>query len=453
MWLKRIIWLPVLSWYVLNPYLSPDSYWYLTAAQAIRTNTWQENYVWNRTPGYPLLIAIVNSFSPFNALYVISVVQVLMTLFSVAAFNRILKTNEPIEARRQLIGRLILSAWVLCFILYGGYLSSILQQCLMFNALIWTIIFTVKVFRRKFSSGKELVYICLLIVIEFLIHPLCAFVLSLSYTSVVFARINTNRSTLRSTGHFKRLIIHSLIPILVLTMTAISWMSISSSMAGDQIATRSSDSAKNLSSSDSANNLSSSDSAVGSISKSPSYLVTDPNFVVSIGQPLMKNPIDRFLSIPKNVFVNLIDFPLKGPNIHIGFFRIFSSKQYCVAPPSEVILNVSPGLLKGLPLSCQQSIPNQLDSLNDFLAPIIYYSAYFSVFFLLAVSLIIVYRSGTLLRIMYVPPITFVFTYSLLGAHENRYGAPATSILCILGIYGLSRSREERIEVYEDCRL
>ena len=443
MWWKRIIWLPVLSWYVFNPYLSPDSYWYLTAAQAIRTNTWQENYVWNRTPGYPLLIAIVNSFSPFNALYVISVVQVLMTLLSVAAFTRILKTNEPIEARRQLIGRLILSAWVLCFMLYGGYLSSILQQCLIFNALIWTIIFTVKVFRRQFSSSKELVYICLLIVIEFFIHPLCAFVLSLTYISVVFARINTNRSSLRSTGHFKRLIIHSLIPILVLTMTGISWMSISSSMARDQVATRSIDLA---------NNVSSSYSAIGPDGQSPSYLVTDPNFVVSIGQPLIKNPIDRLSSLPKNVFVNLIDFPLNGPSIHIGFFRIFSSKQHCVIPPSIVILNVYPGLLKGLPASCQQSIPNQLDFLNDFLAPIIYYSAYILVFFLLAVSLIIVYRSGTLLRIMYLPPIAFVLTYSLLGAHENRYGAPATSILCILGICGLSRSRDEGIEVYEDRR-
>lgn len=422
------MWVPILFWYAINPYLSPDSYWYLTAAQAIRTNTWRENYVWNRTPGYPAFLAIAGPFAEVNYLYVITTFQILITIFSLRALSGILKEIKPNEAKNFKIERFFGAATILCFVFFGGYVSAILQQSLIFNSLIWINIFLVKGFRKEFSTRKELIILSFLIVIEFMIHPFCAVVLCIGYPFALLARMKSNQSKLRMRKKMKISIFRVALSTTVLTITAVSWMFLSTNAARDQVDVRSVDGVGN---------------------RAASYLVTDPNFIISVGLPLVRNPIERALSTPKYMFENLIDFPLQGPNIHIGFFRMFDTDKRCVVQPSEVILHVSPGLLKEVPTNCWRSINIQFEPAVGFAAPLVYYLAYFLVFVLLAISILGIYRSDYLLLIMYIPPLAFVLLYSILGAHENRYGAPATAILCLLGSYRLARYRNESIEKHE----
>lgn len=298
-----------------------------------------------------------------------------------------------------------------------------LQQCLIFNSLIWIIIFEIKVFWTEFSIRKEMVILSSLIVIEFIIHPLCAVVLCIGYLFAVLARMKLAQSNL---GITKKTYSFYVAPSLsVLTITAVSWMFLSTNAAREQVDARTVD---------------------GIGTRAASYLVTDPNFIVSIGQPLIRNPIGRVLLMPNYFFENLIDFPLQGPNIHIGFFRMYSTDRRCVVQPSEVILHVSPGLLKEVPTNCWRSINTQFGPAVDFAAPLIYYLTYCLVFVLLMISILGIYRSDFLLLIMYIPPVSLVVIYSFLGAHENRYGAPTTAILCLLASYRLARCRNERIE-------
>lgn len=424
------MWVPILIWYAINPYLSPDSYWYLTAAQAIRTDTWRENYVWNRTPGYPAFLAIAGPYAEVNYLYVITTFQILTTMFSLRAFTGILKEIEPNDAKRFKIERYFGVTTILCLVFFGGYLSAILQQCLIFNSLIWIIIFEIKAFRKEFSTKKELVILSFLIVTQFMIHPFCAVVLCIGYPFALLARMKSNQSKLRIRKKIKSSIVRVALSSSVLTITAISWMFLSTNAAGDQVDARSVDAW----------------SVDGMGNRVTSYLVTDPIFIVSVGQPLVRNPIERALSTPKYLFENLIDFPLQGPNIHIGFFRMFNSDKRCVVQPSEVILHVSPGLLKDAPTYCWRAINTQFEPVIDFVAPLVYYLAYLLVFVLLVISILGIYRSDYLLLIMYIPPVAFVLLYSFSGAHENRYGAPATAILCLLGSYRLAMYRNESIE-------
>jgi hypothetical protein len=340
----------------------------------------------------------------------------------------ILEENEQNDAKKLKIERYFSAATILCLVFFGGYLSAILQQCLIFNSLIWIIIFEIKAFRKEFSTKKELGILSFLIVTQFMIHPFCAVVLCIGYPFTLLARMKSNRSKLRIRKEIKISIVHVALSSSVLTITAVFWMFVSTNAAGDQVDARSVD---------------------GMGNRAASYLVTDPNFIVSLGQPLVQNPIERALSTPKYLFENLIDFPLQGPNIHIGYFRMFNTDKRCVVLPSEVILHVSPGLLKEVPTNCWRTVNTQFGLAIDFAAPLVYYLAYFLVFVLLVISILGTYRADYLLLIMYVPPVAFVLLYSFFGAHENRYGAPATAILCLLGSYRLARYQNKSIEEHE----
>ena len=117
--------------------------------------------------------------------------------------------------------------------------------------------------------------------------------------------------------------------------------------------------------------------------------------------------------------------------------------------PSRVTLRVSPGLPKEVPTDCWRTINTQFERVVDFAAPLVYYLAYFLVFVLLIISILGFYRSDFLLLIMYIPPVSLLLLYSLLGTHEKCYGAPATAISCLLGSYRLATYRNESIEEHE----
>jgi|LakMenE01Jun11ns_1017448.scaffolds.fasta_scaffold9937480_3 hypothetical protein len=423
---SRIKWAPVLFWYAFNPYLSPDSYWYATAGLAIRTDAWRENYVWNRTPGYPVLITIVSLISQKYLFELVSLVQIVSVFFVFSKLRDEILNRYCQELGRDQFRSVINYSLFLSFILLGGYLSAILPQALITVGLVWQAIYFIRVDEKASSTIRRVVEFLLLIAVMYAIHPLLAanllFVSSLYILVLLIRPSGVARKQTFSIGFCLT------IGIVFFISIHIMWSQFATDQASKQVQSRQ-------------EVVSAIESTCNNYSLISGYncqtargaLVTDPLFVTSVFEPLKNDPFEVIQNLPKRFFNNVIGSPASGPNVSIGFYRLFSGIEQCVSFPSSVILSVEPGLFSKVQNNCRISSSLFMSEFAQKIAKLIYVFSWFIAILLLLlhfVYLLVFPRNFFYLAIC---PICFVLLYSLLRSSENRYGAPALPILLIIG--------------------
>ena len=221
------------TWIVLNPYLSKDdSYWYIVAGRAIKTNTWTENYVWNRTPGYPTLVAL-SFFAGNNFLLVLATIQVILILLSFRCLIIEVERNVSELSSKLIVWKAAKISGIVSLVLLGGYGSALLPQSIIFVCLCWTIIFLMRCQRRIYSCKHEVIAFLLLIFTVYIVHPICAATLAISYQSKQVASLVRflRRST---TGHPEFSFIKTVVAPFSCVILLIFWTNISNSKSQEQ---------------------------------------------------------------------------------------------------------------------------------------------------------------------------------------------------------------------------
>ena len=260
-----------------------------------------------------------------------------------------------------------------------------------------------------------------------MVHPICAATLAISYQSnqvtplVRFWR----RST---TGHADFSFIKTAVAPFSCAILLIFWTNLSNSKSQEQSEQRIVK--LGIEPSDQAN------------ASRKGIITPDPNFQNSILKPALSVDQNRFLKLPHSFFVNLIDTPNHGPNVYMGFYRLWNQEELCISVPSHILLTAKPRLLNEVKPKCTKrtySIPR-----NTFrpLTKIIYSLTWIGTMILLLFSLLQVFLKKLDSAVLAVPLI-FISIYSVLQVQENRYGAPGLPILLFLGcFYFLGFSRE-----------
>ena len=443
----------MLSWYVFNPYLSSDSYWYLTAAQAIRTNTWQENYVWNRTPGYPAFIAVMSWFSDQYFLEVVGLAQIILVIWSLSQLRvQVLKIQSGVIRINQL-RKAINFSYFLSFVLLGGYMTAVLPQAVIAVVLIWQVILYFKLQNENKISVKNAFVFLLVVSISYLVHPILVF----SAMTSLLVHLSTKLTNFRTINHKQiyRIGLVSLAGMLLIAGLHVFWSGLAQENASIQVEMRKKQSFQLSSDSPvhsktrpnpSKSDLYTSDLLEKQQVLKRNALVTDPLFFESVMRPILENPVSAISNFPKLFFINMIGSPNSGPNVSIGFYRMFSGERLCVIAPSAVVLSVAPGLHENLSYRCKSPYKPFTWPIFDLIFKAIYLIAWITgVGMLLRLMLNMLFGGLNGLLVCFIP-LAFIGVYTALQANENRYGAPALLLLLMFGS-GLPNSKNLNLRI------
>lgn len=447
---KRALWVPILFWYAINPYLSADSYWYLTAAQAIRTNTWRENYVWNRTPGYPAFIAVMSWVSDRYLLEIVSLAQIVLVVWTLSKLQvQILKNQSDINRINQ-IRKAFRFSYVISFVLLGGYLTALLPQAIIAVSLTWQVILYLRIQSEDKMSLMSFIAFLFAVAISYLIHPILAISALISPLLHLTSRMIQHR-TLKQEQLYK-LGLAFLGGVSLFASVHLLWSEIAQENASIQVQRRKEQSFQTSNdstvSSKKCDNPSESEIYVCDLLEKQQVLkrnalVTDPLFTQSIIRPILDNPISVISNMPKLFVVNMIGSPNHGPNVSIGFYRMFSGESQCVVAPTAVVLSASNGLLRNLNYGCKSAFVPLTSGILDSIFKTVYLVSWIiATGLLMRIALKILVRGLNGLIICFIP-LAFIGVYTVLQSNENRYGAPALPLLLMFGS-GLSDIRPQK---------
>jgi hypothetical protein len=413
----------ILVWTIHNPYLSKnDSYWYIAAGKAIKTNQWTKDYVWNRTPGYPAIVAL-SLFAQKHFILVLAAVQTVAMTYSFIYLVREVAKKSSESQSSSVVWKAAKTSGLMSVILLGGYGSSVLPQSTIFVCLCWTIIFLIRCKQNVYTSRLENIILISLMAVFFCFHPICSATLAICYQGIQFESLCTRwRLVVRGNDghHLYKLL---LAPFCCVLMFA-AWGNFAESHSKEQSENRIK--LFDLSQEDLTN-------------ASHSGVITrDPIFLTSVINPALKIEMSRLTEMPNVFFTNLIDTPRNGANVYMGFKRLWTKEKYCISVPSDVLLTVSPGLFDDLSVECRNRFSSIPDKILQPLTNTIYGIVWFASLIFLLFSLMQIFRKDIDSVILAVP-IVFLLIYTVIQAQEDRYGAPALPILLFTGFYSFLR--------------
>jgi hypothetical protein len=367
--------------------------------------------------------------------------------------------NQFEVIRRDQLRKALNFSYVISFVLLGGYMTALLPQAVFTVVLTWQVIQYFKIQNESKMSIKNAFVFLFIVSISYLVHPILAISSIISLLLHLTSKLNDDRALNRQQIYKIGLV--SLTGVSLFVGLHIFWSGIAQENASIQVQRRKEQSFQTSNDSTVSSN---NDSTVSSKkndnpSESEKYvsdilekqrvlkrnaLVTDPLFTQSIIQPILENPVPIISNFPKLFFINMIGSPNSGPNVSIGFYRMYSGVRTCVVMPTAVVLSTSNGLLSNLKYRCKSPYQLSTSGVYDSIFKAVYLISWIiGIGLLLRLTQKMLFGELNRLRVCLIP-LGFIGVYAALQASENRYGAPALPLLLMFGS-GLSNSKNLKL--------
>jgi hypothetical protein len=388
-------------------------------------------------------------FSERYILEIVALAQIALVVWTLSRLQDQILRNQLDIKRINQVSKAFKFSYVISFVLLGGYLTALLPQAIISVALTWQVILHLRIQSEDKMSLKNFIAFLFAVAISYLIHPILAVSALLSILLPLLSRL-IQRRTLKHEQIYKLGIV-ALVGVSLFASAHSLWGGIAQERASAQVQMRVKGSFQINNElrihPEQKQNMSESEIYLSDLFQKQqtlkrNSLVTDPLFTQSIIRPILENPISTISNMPKRFAVNMIGMPNHGPNVSIGFYRMFSSESQCVVAPSAVVLSASNGLHRNLNYGCKTAFPLTSGILDSIFKTVYLFSWIIAAGLLLKLALNILIRGFHGITICLIP-LVFIGVYAVLQSNENRYGAPALPLLLMAGS-GLSDIRPQK---------